>query len=129
MSMQASTINRWFLNPVSWVLAKGRFSLALIAHQINRKTSLFLRDQEDRMLLLQRIYHQRGVPIMTQEVFAFQYEVEKKRGGLTALAGLPTYLEFGYVMGLNRAMENRLKIRSGEPPLPWEALGAPRSRL
>ena len=66
------------------------------------------------MLLLQRIYHQRGGPIMTQGVLPFQYEVEKKPGGLTALAGLPTYLEFGYVMGLNRAIEDRLKIRSGE---------------
>ena len=34
--------------------------------------------------------------------------------GEDALACLPTYLEFGYVMGLNRAIENRLEIRSGE---------------
>jgi hypothetical protein len=33
---------------------------ALIARQKKRKTSLFLNDQEDRMLLSERIYHQRG---------------------------------------------------------------------
>ncbi|MFC1836801.1 hypothetical protein ACFL2Q_19105, partial [Thermodesulfobacteriota bacterium] len=51
---------------------------------------------------------------MAQGVFPFQYEVEKKSGGMTALAGLPTYLEFGYVMGLGKAIDNRLKIRGGD---------------
>jgi len=51
---------------------------------------------------------------MPQGVLPFQYEVEKKPGGMTALAGLPTYLEFGYVMGLNKAIEDRLKIRGGD---------------
>lgn len=51
---------------------------------------------------------------MSQGVFSFQYEVEKRPGGMTALAGLPTYLEFGYVMGLSKAIENRLRIRSGD---------------
>jgi hypothetical protein len=51
---------------------------------------------------------------MAQGVFTFQYEVDKKVGGMTALAGLPTYLEFGYVMGLSRAIEKRLRIRSGD---------------
>ena len=51
---------------------------------------------------------------MAQGVLSFQYEVEKRPGGMTALAGLPTYLEFGHVMGLGEAIENRLKIRSGE---------------
>ncbi len=39
---------------------------------------------------------------MTQGVFNFQYEVEKKSGGMTGLAGLPPYLEFGYVMGTSK---------------------------
>ncbi len=51
---------------------------------------------------------------MAQGVLPFHYEVEKRPGGMTALAGLPTYLEFGYVMGLSKAIENRLKIRSGD---------------
>jgi hypothetical protein len=51
---------------------------------------------------------------MTQGLFGFQYEVEKRPGGMTALAGLPPYLEFGYVMGLSRSIENRLRIRGGD---------------
>ena len=41
---------------------------------------------------------------MAQGVFDFQYEVEKRSGGMTGLAGLPPYLEFGYVMGLGAAI-------------------------
>ncbi len=37
---------------------------------------------------------------MAQGVFDFQYEVEKRSGGMTGLAGLPPYLEFGYVIPL-----------------------------
>ena len=51
---------------------------------------------------------------MAQGLFDFQYEVEKKSGGMTGLAGLPPYLEFGYVMGLGAAIGNRLKIRGGD---------------
>lgn len=51
---------------------------------------------------------------MTQGLFPFQYEVEKKTGGMTSLAGLPTYLEFGYVMGLAKSIGNRLDIRKGD---------------
>lgn len=49
---------------------------------------------------------------MSQGVLPFKYEVEKKSGGMTALAGLPPYMEFGYVMGLSAAIEKRLKIRA-----------------
>jgi Transposase DDE domain group 1 len=49
---------------------------------------------------------------MKQGLFPFKYEVEKKAGGMTALAGLLPYLEFGYVMGLSKSIEQRLKIRS-----------------
>jgi hypothetical protein len=48
---------------------------------------------------------------MPQGLFGFQYEVEKKSGGMTALAGLLPYIEFGYVMGLSQAIEKRLTIR------------------
>jgi hypothetical protein len=51
---------------------------------------------------------------MPQGVLPFPYEVEKSPGGMTALAGLSTYLEFAYVMGLGQAIENRFKIRSGD---------------
>lgn len=48
---------------------------------------------------------------MAQGVFDFQYEVEKRSGGMTGLAGLPLYLEFGYIMGLGSAISSRLDIR------------------
>ena len=48
---------------------------------------------------------------MKQGIFSFKYEVEKNPGGMTALAGLLPYLEFGYVMGLSQAIEKRLAIR------------------
>ena len=45
---------------------------------------------------------------------SFQYEVEKKPGGMTAFAGLPTYLGFGYLMGMARAIGKRVKIQCGD---------------
>jgi hypothetical protein len=33
---------------------------------------------------------------------------------MTGFAGLPAYLEFGYVTGLSAATENRLRIRGGD---------------
>jgi hypothetical protein len=66
------------------------------------------------MLLLQRIYHQRGEASMAQTVLPFQYEVEKKEGGMTALAGLPLYLEFARVMGLPRLIAEHVRARQGD---------------
>jgi len=48
---------------------------------------------------------------MKQGIFPFKYEVEKNPGGMTALAGVLPYLEFGYVMGLSKSIEQRLAIR------------------
>jgi hypothetical protein len=65
------------------------------------------------MLLLRRFYHQRGESSMAQGILPFQYEVEKKSGGLTALAGLPAYMEFAHVMGLGRMISRNVKARGG----------------
>jgi hypothetical protein len=54
------------------------------------------------MLLLQIIYHQRGEASMAQGILPFQYEFEKRPGGMTALAGLPLYVEFAHLMSLPR---------------------------
>lgn len=66
------------------------------------------------MLLLQTIYHQRGDVSMAQRILPFQYEVEKKSGGLTSLAGLPIYLDLAHVMGLPSMITERVKVRGGE---------------
>jgi hypothetical protein len=66
------------------------------------------------MLLSERIYHQRGAPIMPQGVLPFQYEVDKKPGGMTALAGLPLYLDLAHMMGLRRLISEHLRARQGD---------------
>ena len=38
-------------------------------------------------------YHQRGETIMSQGVLPFQYQEKNRAVGLTALAGLPAYLD------------------------------------
>jgi hypothetical protein len=65
------------------------------------------------MLFAQRIYHQRGETIMAQGVLPFQFEVEKKDGGMTALAGLPVYLDFCHAMGLRRLITDHMRVRQG----------------
>ncbi len=49
---------------------------------------------------------------MTQGVLAFKYEEEKKDTGMTALAGLPIYLDLAKVIGLSKSIEKYLKIRT-----------------
>jgi hypothetical protein len=51
---------------------------------------------------------------MSQGVLSFQYEIEKRDGGMTALAGLPAYLEFGHVMGLSSVVSERMGVRCGQ---------------
>jgi hypothetical protein len=51
---------------------------------------------------------------MAQTVLPFQYEVEKRDGGMTALAGLPAYLEFAQVMGLGRMISGKVKARQSD---------------
>jgi hypothetical protein len=47
---------------------------------------------------------------MTQGVLPFQYEVSAAACGMTALAGLPAYLDLAAVSGLTGAMRRHLKI-------------------
>lgn len=51
---------------------------------------------------------------MSQGVLGFQYEVDNKRSEMTALGGLPVYLEFGHVMGLTGCLRDRLGIREDD---------------
>ncbi|MDO8722258.1 MAG: IS1380 family transposase, partial [Syntrophales bacterium] len=48
---------------------------------------------------------------MAQGVLPFKYEEEKKDTGLTALAGLPIYLDLASVMGINESIEKHLHIK------------------
>ncbi len=50
---------------------------------------------------------------MKQGVLSFQYEEEKSTTGTTALAGLATYLDLGYAVGLWREIERHVMLREG----------------
>ncbi|MCP4718379.1 MAG: IS1380 family transposase, partial [Desulfobacteraceae bacterium] len=49
---------------------------------------------------------------MTQGVLPFKYEREKNDTGMTALAGLPIYLDLAKVIGLSNSIQKHLKIRA-----------------
>ncbi|MEI7696152.1 MAG: IS1380 family transposase [Chlorobium sp.] len=48
---------------------------------------------------------------MSQGVLPFKYEEEKKETGMTALAGLPIYLDLATVMGVGESIERHLHIK------------------
>lgn len=50
---------------------------------------------------------------MTQGILPFKYEAEKKTTGMTALAGLPAYLDLSRVIGLSKSIQRHLKVRQG----------------
>lgn len=50
---------------------------------------------------------------MAQGVLPFKYENEKTNTGMTALAGLPAYLDLAKVIGLSKSIEKHLKVRKG----------------
>lgn len=50
---------------------------------------------------------------MAQGILPFQYEVEKKDGGMTTPAGLPLYVEFAHSMDVPRLMADHMRVRQG----------------
>lgn len=52
--------------------------------------------------------------MMAQGVLAFKYQGEKKEGGMTALTGLPTYLDLAHVVGLRDSITRHVRVREGE---------------
>ncbi|MCH9045239.1 MAG: IS1380 family transposase [SAR324 cluster bacterium] len=48
---------------------------------------------------------------MAQGVLGFQYEGEERAGGMTALAGLPVYLDLFAAMGLSRSIGRHVRVR------------------
>ncbi len=51
---------------------------------------------------------------MRQGVLPFQYQEEKTSTGMTALAGLPTYLDLAHVAGLSQSIQRHVKLRRGK---------------
>jgi len=50
---------------------------------------------------------------MAQGILSFKYKNEKTNTGMTALAGLPIYLELARAIGLSKSIEKHLKVRKG----------------
>ena len=50
---------------------------------------------------------------MTQGILPFKYEAEKKTTGMTALSGLPAYVDLSRMMGLTESIERHIKARQG----------------
>jgi len=50
---------------------------------------------------------------MAQGVLPFKYESEKNTTGMTALGGLPVYLDLAQVIGLSKSVQKHIKVRTG----------------
>jgi Transposase DDE domain group 1 len=50
---------------------------------------------------------------MAQGQLGFQYEEERREGGMTALGGLPVYMDLAHVVGLGGAIDRHLHVRGG----------------
>ncbi len=48
---------------------------------------------------------------MAQGILPFKYEAEKATTGMTALAGLPMYLDLARIIGLSKSIQKHLKVR------------------
>lgn len=51
---------------------------------------------------------------MAQRGFPYEYEIEEGKSGMTALGGLPTYLDLASATGLLKAIDRHLKICTGD---------------
>lgn len=50
---------------------------------------------------------------MAQGVLSFQYEEERVESGMTALSGLPVYLDLAQVMGMSESIRRHVHVREG----------------
>lgn len=51
---------------------------------------------------------------MAQRVLPYEYEIEEGKSGMTALGGLPVYLDLAVASGFLRAIDRHMKIRTGD---------------
>lgn len=51
--------------------------------------------------------------MITQGLLPYQYQPEKSASGMTALAGLPPYLDLAFAAGLHRSIERHVGVRRG----------------
>lgn len=53
-------------------------------------------------------------PVIAQGVLPIKYELERSEAGMTALAGLPLYLDLAAVIGLSKSIEKHVRVRVGQ---------------
>jgi hypothetical protein len=51
---------------------------------------------------------------MPQGILSYKYEEEKQSTGMTALAGLPVYLDLASVMGISESIQQHLQLRTSQ---------------
>jgi hypothetical protein len=51
---------------------------------------------------------------MAQNGLPYEYKIENSKAGLTALGGLPTYLDLAFAVGLLKSIDRHMRIRSGD---------------
>ena len=51
---------------------------------------------------------------MAQGILPYKYEEERNEGGMTALAGLPVYLDLASVLGMGACIRTHLNVREGD---------------
>ena len=50
---------------------------------------------------------------MSQGVLPYQYQGQLRESGMTALGGLPVYLDLAQVSGLSQSIRRRVRVREG----------------
>jgi hypothetical protein len=76
------------------------------------------------MGLLKTTIHQRGEKMMTQGVLPFKYEEEERTGGMTALGGLPIYMEAMHQVGLKKWVEEHVGVRGHQGWKDWQVVAS-----
>ena len=89
---------------------RGPTGLCLNSAPKNLSSPLVLKNQGDSLRLRIENHHQRGAAMLAQGVLGFQYEAERRSGGLTSLAGLPLYLDLVHSSGLAAAIRRHVQV-------------------
>jgi hypothetical protein len=58
-------------------------------------------------------YHQRGEEMMPQRILPFKYKKASGESGMTAMSGLPMYLELALAAGMAESMRRHVGLRGG----------------
>jgi hypothetical protein len=66
------------------------------------------------MLLGLKTFTHEVTRVIAQGVLPIKYELERSEAGMTALGGLPLYLDLAAVIGLSKSIEEHVGVRVGK---------------